>query len=144
MNQTQMRNDSKICAQNLENFVNWTPDQDIETGPTKLTELHGTTESVLQEFGLYLRFHSRKSEDYHSMFLASFKYFWFLPVNITVVLDDTPEEKNFSKQIIGKFPHPKIYFAKEIDPKKNKPGDPWLLQQLSLFCADEYVDYKYS
>lgn len=138
---------SKTCALELEKFVHWSPNQDSGTGSNKRTKPHETSKGhnpsgMPRDFGLYLRLYSGKSMEYYSMFLASFKYFWFLPVNITVVLDDTPEDREFSKQIAVIFPFPKICFSRKIDPKFYR-GRGWLLQQLSMFYADECVDYKY-
>ncbi len=98
--------------------------------------------SVLKDFGLYLRMYSGKRYEYFNMLLPSMKYFWFLPVNLTVVLDDTPEDREFGEEIQGQFPYPKICHEKSFDPKYyNNRGH--ALQQLSNFYAELCFDKKY-
>ncbi len=97
---------------------------------------------VLRDFGLYLRMYSGKSRDYYTMLVPSMKYFWFLPVNLTVVLDDTPEDRLFAENISNSFPFPLICFDKPLDPKYyNNIGHS--LQQLSMFYVEGCFTNKY-
>ncbi len=101
-----------------------------------------TLPNVLNDFGLYLRMYHGKREEYFSMLVPSMKYFWFLPVNLTVVLDDTPEDREFGKEIASKFPFPTICYDRKFDPKIYD-NDGYKLQQLSMFYAEECFDQKY-
>ncbi len=98
--------------------------------------------SVLKDFGLYMRTYHGKQTDYFTMLVPSMKYFWFLPVNLTVVLDDTPEDRTFGEQIAKQFPYPTICHEKPFDSKyyHNRGHS---LQQLSNFYVETCFHKKY-
>ncbi len=97
---------------------------------------------VLNDFGLYLRMYYGKRDVYLNILVPSMKYFWFIPVNLTVVLDDTPEDRKFGEEISNIFPFPTICYDAKFDPKyyDNKG---YKLQQLSMFYAEKCFDKKY-
>ncbi len=101
-----------------------------------------TPVDIMKDFGLYVRMYHGKRDDYFKILVPSMKYFWFLPVNLTVVLDDTPEDKKFGKEVANTFPFPKICYDRKFDPKyySNKG---YFLQQLSMFYVEECFDQKY-
>ncbi len=101
-----------------------------------------STVDILKDFGLYLRMYHGKREEYFTMLVPSMKYFWFLPVNLTVVLDDTPEDRKFGEEISAKFPFPTICYDRKFDPKFYH-NDGYKLQQLSMFYVEECFNKKY-
>ncbi len=91
--------------------------------------------SVLKDFGLYVRMNYGKRKQYNIMLIPSMRYFWFLPVNLTVVLDDTPQDRVFGRSIAAQFPYPKICYEKKIDSKYNHNNGK-SFSELSNFYAD--------
>ncbi len=76
------------------------------------------------------------------MLVPSMKYFWFLSVDLTVVLDDTPADRKFGAEIATRFPFPKICFEKKFDGKYYH-HDRKTFSQLSNFYADNCFNKTY-
>lgn len=99
-------------------------------------------EDIWRDFGLYLRmFHGGKGI-YESMLRTSMKYFWSVPSNITIVLDNTPQDRAFGEEIAGKFPFPRICYEKKYDPKYYH-GNGHNFMQLSMLYPEHCFDKKY-
>ncbi len=107
-------------------------------------QTHSQFSEIMEDFGLYLRMTSNPNltKLYFHTLVPSMKYFWFLPVNLTVVLDDTPEDRNLSKELAASYPYPKICFEKWFDPVYyHSTGKS--LSQLSMFYVENCFDKKY-
>ncbi len=100
------------------------------------------TLEVLKDFGLYLRMYSGTSDFYFNTLVPSMKYFWFLPVNLTIVLDDTPEDRALAELIGADYPYPKVCFQPKVD-EKYYHGKGYDLQQLDMFLIEKCFDKKY-
>ncbi len=111
-------------------------------GNTSTAQRPGEHSFPWHEFGLFVRMHHRTHYLYQNTLLMSMKLFWFLPVDLAVVLDDTPEDRTLGKEISGKYPLPRIWYEQKIDPEVYH-NNGWNLQQLSMFYADKYVTKKY-
>ncbi len=98
--------------------------------------------NISRDFGLYVRMTAKKGKEYFNMLVPSMKYFWFLPVDLTVVLDDTPQDKKFGAEVAAKYPYPKICFEKKFNPKYyHSKGHSFT--QLSNFYADNCFNKTY-
>ena len=97
---------------------------------------------ILRDFGLYLRMYHKMRHYYETMLVPSMKQFWFLPVNLTVVLDDTPEDRTFGQEISQKYPYPIICHQPVINAKYYH-GTGFGLMQLSMLLADTCFNKKY-
>ncbi len=66
--------------------------ENLENRPTGIVE---ESFDISMDFGLCVRMTTKKSKEYYNMLVPSMKYFWFLPADLTVVLDDTPQDRKF-------------------------------------------------
>ncbi len=97
---------------------------------------------ILRDFGLYLRMYHKMRHYYETMLVPSMKQFWFLPVNLTVVLDDTPEDRTFGQEISQKYPYPIICYQPKPNPKFfHGQGYNWM--QLSMLLVETCFNKKY-
>ncbi len=100
------------------------------------------TFNISRDFGLYLRMTAGKGHDYLTMLVPSMKYFWFLPVDLTIVLDDTPGDRKFGAEIAAKYPYPTICYEKKIEPSYYH-GNGKSFSQLSNLLADNCFNKSY-
>ncbi len=106
---------------------------------SKEDDTHNVT---LVDFGLYLRMYHKKRHLYETLLVPSMKQFWLLPVNLTVVLDDTPEDRAFGQKISQKYPYPIICHMPKFD-AKIYGGDGYNLQQLSMFYVEVCFNHMF-
>ena len=110
-----------------------------EKGHTGVAE---ETFNISRDFGLYVRMTATKGTDYLTMLVLSMKYFWFLPVDLTVVLDDTPQDRKFGAEIATKYPYPKICHEQKFHPKYYHNNGK-ALSELSNFYPDNCFNKTY-